>query len=138
MIVLDTNVVSELMRPSPAPEVVAWLRRQDGASLATTAITVAEVRFGLVRLPEGRRATQLRRLADDALASFPAQVLPFDISAAELYGDLAARRERAGRPIDALDAQIAAICVFRAASLATRNTKDFVDTGVDLFDPWTA
>ncbi len=138
MIVLDTNVVSELLRPAPAAEVVAWLRRQEAASLATTAITVAEIQFGLARLPAGRRATELQRLADNALASFPAQVLPFDVSSAELYGDLAARRERAGRPIDALDAQIAAICVFRAASLATRNTKDFVDTGVDLLDPWTA
>ena len=138
MIVLDTNVVSELMRPSPAAEVVAWLRRQDGASLATTALTVAEIRFGLARLPAGRRATQLQRLADDALASFPAQVVPFDVSGAELYGDLAARRERAGRPIDALDAQIAAICLLQAASLATRDIKDFVDTGVDLLDPWTA
>lgn len=138
MIVLDTNVVSELMRPSPAPEVVAWLRRQNGASLVTTAITVAEVRFGLARLPDGRRAVQLQRLADDVLASFPAQVLPFDGSAAERYGDLAAQRERAGRPIDALDAQIAAICLTREATLATRNTKDFVDTGVDLIDPWTA
>lgn len=65
-------------------------------------------------------------------------MLPFDVSAAQLYGDLAARREHAGRPIDALDAQVAAICVLRAASLATRNTKDFEDTGVDLLDPWTA
>ena len=138
MIVLDTNVVSELMRPSPAAEVVAWLRRQDGASLATTAITVAEIRLGLARLAEGRRATQSQRLADEALATFPAQVLPFDVSCAELYGALAARRERAGRPIDALDAQIAVICLLRAASLATRDIKDFVDTGVDLLDPWTA
>lgn len=136
MIVLDTNVVSELMRPSPATQVVTWLRRQEGGSLRTTAITVAEIRFGLARLPAGRRATELQRLADDVLAKFPAQVLPFDAGAAALYGGLAAERERAGRPIDALDAQIAAICRLRTASLATRNAKDFVHTGVDLVDPW--
>lgn len=136
MIVLDTNVVSELMRPSPAAEVVNWLRQQD-ASLATTAITVAEIRFGLALLPAGRRATELRQLAHDVLAIFPAQVLPFDAAAAALYGDLAAGRERAGQPIDALDAQIAAICLRRAASLATRNAKDFEATGVDLLDPWS-
>ena len=136
MIVLDTNVVSELMRPSPAAEVIGWVRRQEGGSLATTAITVAEIRYGLVLLPAGRRATQLRHLADDVLAGFPAQVLPFDAEAAALYGDLAAGRERTGHPIDALDAQIAAICLCRAAPLATRNAKDFAATGIELVDPW--
>ncbi|MGI8974858.1 MAG: PIN domain-containing protein, partial [Gaiella sp.] len=81
--------------------------------------------------------TQLYHLADDVLARFPAQVLPFDAGAAALYGDLAAGRERAGHPVDALDAQIAAICLCRAAPLATRNAKDFAATGVDLLDPWT-
>lgn len=138
MIVLDTNVVSELMRPSPSAEVVDWVRRQGDGSLATTAITVAEIRYGLALLPAGRRAPQLQRLADDVLASFPAQVLPFDVEAAALYGGLAAGRERTGHPIDALDAQIAAICLCRAAPLATRNAKDFEATGVDLLDPWTA
>lgn len=138
MIVLDTNVVSELMRPSPAAEVVAWLRAQDRGSLATTAITVAELRFGLARLPAGRRADELRRLAREVLSAFPEQVLPFDGEAAGAYGDVAAARERAGRPIAALDAQIAAICLLREAALATRNTRDFEHTGVVLLDPWTA
>jgi len=89
-------------------------------------------------LPAGRRATQIQALAEDVLATFPAQVLPFDAKAAALYGDLAAGRERAGQPIDALDAQIAAICLSRAAPLATRNAKDFAATGVDLLDPWSA
>jgi predicted nucleic acid-binding protein len=126
------------MRPSPAPAVIGWLRRQEAGALATTAITVGEIRFGLARLPAGRRATELQHLADDVLARFPAQVLPFDARAAALYGSLAAARERAGRPIHALDAQIAAICLLEAAPLATRNTKDFADTGVDLVDPFAA
>lgn len=137
MIVLDTNVVSELMRPSPAAVVLAWLQRQTRGSLATTAITIAEVRFGLARLPTGGRARQMQRLADEVLSAFPSQVLPFDLEAAELHGDLAAERERAGRPIDALDAQIAAICRLRSMPLATRNTKEFALTGVELVNPWT-
>ena len=138
MIVLDTNVVSELMRPSPNTAVVTWLRQQVRGSLVTTAITVAEIRFGLARLPVGRRAIELRQLADEVLGAFPAQVLPFDTAAAELYGDIAAARERDGRPVDALDAQIAAISRAHSASLATRNTRDFVGTGVELLDPWDA
>ena len=138
MIVLDTNVVSELMRPSPDTAVVTWLRQQARGSLVTTAITVAEIRFGLARLPVGRRAIELRQLADEVLGAFPAQVLPFDTAAAELYGDIAAARERDGRPVDALDAQIAAISRAHSASLATRNIRDFVGTGVELLDPWRA
>lgn len=138
MIVLDTNVVSELMRPSPATAVVAWLGQQARGSLTTTAVTVAEIGFGLARLPAGRRATQLQEVAADVLAAFPGQVLAFDASAAALYGEIAAAREHSGYPVDALDAQIAAICRSCGAPLATRNTKDFVDTGVELLDPWGA
>ncbi len=138
MIVLDTDVVSELMRPSRDPAVVTWLGQQTRGTLVTTAITVAEIRFGLARLPDGRRATELRQLADEVLGAFPGQVLPFDTAAAALYGDIAAARERGGPPVDALDAQIAATCRAPSASLATRNTRDFVGTGVELVDPWQA
>jgi toxin FitB len=138
VIVLDTNVVSELMRPFPNTAVVTWVSQQVRGSLVTTAITVAEIRFGLARLPHGRRATELRQLADEVLGAFPGQVLPFDTAAATLYGDIAAARERGGRPIDALDAQIAGISRAHSTSLATRNTRDFVDTGVELLDPWRA
>lgn len=138
MIVLDTNVVSELMRPAPDTAVVTWLGRQARGSLVTTAITVAEIRLGLARLPDGRRAAELRQLADEVLGAFPGQVLPFDAAAATLYGDIAAARERGGRPVDALDARIAAICRTHSAPLATRNTRDFVGTGVELLDPWRA
>lgn len=136
MIVLDTSVVSELMRPVPDAAVVTWLGRQARGSFVTTAITVAGIRFGLARLPDGRRAAALRQLADDVLGAFPGQVLPFDAAAAALYGEIAAVRERGGRPVDALDAQIAAICRTHSAPLATRNPRDFVDTGVELLDPW--
>ena len=136
MIVLDTTVVSELMRTTPSTEVVAWLRDQPAGSPLTTAVTVAEIRSGLERLPNGRRATDLRRIADETLGAFAGQVLSFDLDAANRYGVLVAERERAGRPMSALDAQIAAICLSRGASLATRNVKDFAGTGVEVQDPW--
>ncbi|MCA1671027.1 MAG: type II toxin-antitoxin system VapC family toxin [Actinobacteria bacterium] len=136
MIVLDTNVVSELMRASPAAAVASWVRQQERGSLVTTAITIAEIRYGLARLPAGRRTRQLWETAEEVLAAFPSQVLPFDQAAAVLYGDIAAARERIGRPIDAFDAQIAAISRAHRARLATRNTKDFDETGIRLVDPW--
>jgi predicted nucleic acid-binding protein len=136
VIVLDTNVVSELMRATPSPEVVAWLRDHPTGSLLTTAVTVAEIRYGLERLPDVRHAAELRRIADELLGAFAGQVLAFDLDAANRYGVLVAERERAGRPMSALDAQIAAICLSRGASLATRNVKDFAGTGVEVQDPW--
>ncbi len=136
MIILDTNVVSELMRASPAPAVASWVRQQERGSLKTTAVTIAEIRYGLARLPVSRRTTRLRETAEEVLASFPGQVLPFDDAAAVFYGDIAAARERAGRPIDEFDAQIAAISRAHRARLATRNTRDFDETGVGLVDPW--
>ena len=136
MIILDTNVVSELMRALPAAAVVSWLRQQQRGSLVTTAVTIAEIRYGLARLPTGRRTTVLQEVAERVLVAFPGQVLPFDAAAAELYGDIAAARERVGRPIGAFDAQIAAISRARQVLLATRNAKDFDETGVRLIDPW--
>jgi predicted nucleic acid-binding protein len=136
MIVLDTNVVSELMRPSPAAAVLGWLRRQAGGDLYTTAITAAEIRYGIARLPDSRRRDDLARAADEVFAAFPDQVLPFDDAAAAAYADLVARRERLGAPIDGFGGQIAAICHRHRASLATRNTKDFRDTGLAVTDPW--
>jgi len=138
VILLDTNVVSELMRASPAPEVAQWVRRQRPGSLTTTAITVGEIRYGLARLPRGRRATALREAADDLLAAFADRVLPYDETATAAYGAISADREQRGRPIAALDAQIAAVCRSRGHALATRNVKDFRDTGVELLNPWEA
>ena len=135
-IVLDTNVVSELMRPEPAPAVLAWLQRSSGFGLYTTAVTIAEIRYGIVRLPQGDRRQSLHQAADEVFAAFPRQVLPFDLASASAYADIVASREKQGNPISGFDAQIAAICRSQAASLATRNTKDFVDTGINLLDPW--
>jgi toxin FitB len=136
MIVLDTNVVSELMRAEPEPAVLSWLRQRSGDSLYTTTVTVAEIRYGIARLPEGRRRDSLHQAADEIFAAFPRQVLPFDLAAAGAYADVATVRENLGSPIDGFDAQIAAICRSQAAVLATRNTKDFIDIGIAVVNPW--
>jgi toxin FitB len=136
MIVLDTNVVAELMRATPAPAVLAWLRQTSSTGLYTTSVTVAEIRYGIARLPDGRRKRDLHQAADEIFAAFPHQVLPFDLAAATAYADLVAGRERDGNPISGFDGQIAAICRSQAATLATRNTKDFAETGIVLVDPW--
>jgi predicted nucleic acid-binding protein len=136
MIVLDTNVVSELMRATPAPAVLAWLQQTSSTGLYTTAVTAAEIRYGIARLPEGRRRQDLHQAANEIFAAFPRQVLPFDLAAATAYADVVASRERDGNPISGFDAQIAAICRSQAATLATRNAKDFTDTGIAVIDPW--
>jgi toxin FitB len=136
MIVLDTNVASELMRRSPEPAVTGWIRAHPGGELCTTAITLAEIRYGIDRLPAGRRRDLLTGAAFDVFAAFAAQVLPFDAVAATHYATIVARRDHSGRPIDGFDAQIAAICLARRATLATRNTRDFAETGVAVIDPW--
>lgn len=137
-VVLDTNVLSELMRTEPFETVAAWMSERAPGSVVLTAITVAEVRVGVARLPRGRRRDTLSRLADAAFAALPGDVLPFDGAAAEHYADLVAERAGAGRPIDGFDAQIAAICRAHGAALATRNVRHFAGTGIDLVDPWTA
>jgi toxin FitB len=136
MIVADTNVVSELMRPAPSPALRAWMSRQAAGDLYTTAITVAEIRYGLERLPGGRRQDRLQAAADEVFAAFSEFVLPFDAGAAIHYARIARQRDEAGLPISGPDAQIAAICRARGAALATRNVKDFLETGVEVIDPW--
>ena len=137
MIVLDTNVVAELMRPAPAPGVLAWVRAQTTGDLYTTAITLAEVRYGIERLPDGRRKTLLRSTADEVFGGFEEQILPFDTRAALRYATIVSGRDRAGRPIDGFDAQIASICREHQAALATRNATDFEHTEVEVIDPWS-
>ena len=136
MIVLDTNIVSELMRATPAPAVLTWLQQTSSAGLYTTSVTVAEIRYGIARLPDGRRKHDLHQAADEIFAAFPRQVLPFDLAAAIAYADVVASREAGGNPISGFDGQIAAICRSQVATLATRNIKDFIDTGISLIDPW--
>ncbi len=136
MIILDTNVVSELMRPAGDPGVLRWIRKTGDGDLATTAITVAEIEYGLARLPDGSRADALRTAAAGLWESFATAILPFDVPAARRYGALMAACERAGRPTSAFDAQIAAIATVHKAKVATRNIADFRGMGLKLIDPW--
>jgi toxin FitB len=137
VIVLDTNVISELTRQTPAPGVLTWLDSLAVAEIATTAITAAELLYGVARLPDGRRKTELAAAVDGLLDDdFQDRVLSFGEPAARRYADIVSHRERLGRPIGVADAQIAAICRAVDATLATRNTDDFEETGIELVNPW--
>ncbi|ACU97361.1 type II toxin-antitoxin system VapC family toxin [Saccharomonospora viridis] len=139
MIVLDTNVVSELLRRAPDAGVVAWVDRLPVESVFITAVTAAELRYGVARLPDGRRKQVLDvKIGELLTEDFEDRVLPFDTGSAAHYATIVAARERAGSPISAADAQIAAICRYYRARLATRNVGDFVGTGVELINPWEA
>lgn len=137
MIVLDTNVISESMRPEPSPKVMAWLAQQTVADLAISSITVAEVRYGLARLPQGARRVELEEKFHIFISrGFCDRVLSFTQAAADIYGDLVAARERNGKPIDALDAMIAATATLFDASVATRDVGGFADCGLEIVNPW--
>jgi toxin FitB len=137
LIVVDTNVVSELTKKAPAPEVIGWLDSLAAAEVATTAITAAELLYGVARLPDGRRKTELSAAVRGLLSEdFGGRVLPFDGPAAGRYAEIVSRRERRGHRIGIADAQIAAICSALGATLATRNTEDFWEAGVQLINPW--
>lgn len=136
MIILDTNVVSELMKPSPHAGVRGWVLARSSGELCTTAITLAEILYGIERLPDGQRKELLRSTAAELFDAFSDHVLSFDGPAAALYADIVSGREERGMPIDGFDAQIASICRRHQATLATRNVKDFQHTGVDVIDPW--
>ncbi|MGF1648720.1 MAG: type II toxin-antitoxin system VapC family toxin [Kineosporiaceae bacterium] len=137
IVLLDTNVLSELVRQRPDPVVLEWLDSRPARTVGTTTITIAELRYGVERLPDGRRKTLLASAVDQMLtADLDGRVADFDLSAARQYALVATARERSGRPISTADAQIAGICRARGALLATRNTKDFAGTGVDLVDPF--
>ena len=137
MIVLDTNVISELMRPTPSPAVMDWVDQQPTADLHLTSVTVAELLYGIARLPLGSRRSKLADHVETMITTdFRRRVLPFDLTAAPHYADIAATRTATGRPISAPDAQIAATCRSHNAALATRNTKDFDKTGITIIDPW--
>jgi predicted nucleic acid-binding protein len=137
VIVLDTNVLSELTRATPDAAVVSWLDALPTAEIRTTAVTAAELLYGVARLPSGRRKAALEHAVQAIIdQDFRDRVEPFDGEAAAAYPLIVAGRERLGRPIAVADAQIAAICRARRAALATRNTRDFEDTGIELIDPW--
>jgi predicted nucleic acid-binding protein len=137
VIVLDTSVISELARPVPDSGVLAWLDSLEISEVATTAVTAAELRYGVARLPDGHRKRELTVVIRGILAEdFYGRVLPFDERASVRYADIVTGRERIGRPIGVADAQIAAICGDSGATLATRNMSDFEETGIELVDPW--
>ena len=139
MILLDTNVLSEFMRPRPAATVVAWLDKQPAGAVYTSAISRAEIELGLMLMPPGKRQEALSQAAWAMFAEeFNGRCLPFDEEAARHYARIVSARTRAGRPISVEDAQIAAIALARRMSLATRNTTDFeaID-GLEVINPWT-
>jgi hypothetical protein len=137
MIVLDTNVLSEALKPSPSDVVLRWLAAQEPLAAFTTTITEAEVLYGIETLPAGRRRTRLaaaiERLFDE---EFEGRILPFDRESARVFPKIVAGREALGRPISQFDAMIASIARSRGAAVATRNTKDFEHCGVRIINPW--
>src|ERR1700692_691057 len=138
MIILDTNVLSELMLRAPDERVLAWLDQQPRSSIWTTSVTVFEVRFGLESMPVGKRRTVLIQDFEKMLLSIDRRVAPFDTEAAERSSVLMASRKLQGRPREDRDTMIAGIVLARHATLATRNTSHFDDIAATLVDPWTA
>ncbi len=139
MIVLDTNVLSELMRPIPDAGVLTWIAAQRAQNLYTTSITQSEILHGIMLLPLGRKRRAFEAAAEAMFSEdFAGRVLAFDGDAASQYARIAVDRRRRGRPISQSDAQIAAIARSHEGTVATRNTTDFEGCGVDLVDPWTA
>jgi len=137
MIIVDTNVLSALMRQTPDPQVVEWLDRQPAESIWITSITLFEARFGLALLPKGRRRQTLEASFDQLLAEdLEGRVLDFDRPAAEAAALLAAQRQRDGQSIDMRDTQIAGIVVARRAKIATRNVRHFSGLQVEVINPW--
>jgi toxin FitB len=139
MIVLDTNVLSEVLRPVPEPRVLTWLANQSSSALFTTTVTRGEILYGIWLMPAGARrqrfwdATQIIFSED-----FAGRVLSFDNDAADAFAEIAASRKSIGKPISQFDAMIAAVVRSRGATLATRNVKDFVDCDIEIVDPWSA
>jgi predicted nucleic acid-binding protein len=138
MIILDTNVLSELMRPKPSPRVAAWVAKQPATDVFTTSITEAEIFYGIELLSKGKRREGLLAAAEAMFAEdLAGRVLGFEGDAARVFSRLAAHRRALGGPISHADAQIAAIARVRSAKLATRNIEDFEDCGIDVVDPWS-
>ena len=138
MIVTDTNVVSELMKVEPSPEVRAWVFAVGHHELRITAITVAEILYGIELLPSGKRKAALRKAPVEVFNRFIEDVLPFHVATATVYPEIVDHRDRQGMPISGYDARVAAICRTHDARRATRNEKDFAGVGVELINPWSA
>jgi len=137
MIILDTNVLSELMRPKPSVRIVTWVAKQPATELFTTSITEAEIFYGIQLLTKGKRREGLLAAAEAMFAEdLAGRIFGFESDAARVFSTIAAHRRALGRPISHADAQIAAISQVRGAKLATRNVADFEDCGLDIVDPW--
>jgi predicted nucleic acid-binding protein len=137
MIILDTNIVSEMMKDTPAPIVVAWMNDQPASALFLSTITLGEIVYGLRVLPLGRRRRQLEEGFERLIAEgFSGRILAFDEGAARHYGEIMGRRKEIGRPLAALDGQIASIARTKGYALATRNVRDFVECGVEILNPF--
>ena len=137
MYILDTDVVSELMRPAPEPAIASWVVDRAASSLYLTAIGEAELRFGLAVMPPGQRRDGLVASLERMLRTgFANRILPFDSAAARACAEIATARRATGRPISQPDGQIAAIARARGMAVTTRNVRDFEDTGIELVDPW--
>ena len=138
MVLLDTNVVSELMRDTPSAEVLSWMDERPTRELFVTAVTEAEIRTGIAILPSGARRRGLADAAERTLGVlFAGRILPFDSGAARAYADIAATSRAASRPISQSDCQIAAIARSSGMAVATRNARDFAVTGIEVIDPWS-
>lgn len=135
--ILDTSVVSESVLRVGDVKVTEWLNHRAESELHLSVVTAAELTYGVLRLPAGRRRTELQAEVDAVLdQDFARRILPYDLAAAKACASIMAQRERAGRPAQISDAQIAGTCLTRSATLVTRNTRDFEDTGVELINPW--
>ena len=138
MFVIDTNVASELMRPEPTAAVADWIAERNAQDMYLTAVSEAELLYGVAIMPTGKRRHALEAAMTRWLdLGFRERILPFDSAAARAYAEIAAGRRRAGRPIGAADCQIAAISRSRGAVLVTRNVRDFEDTELSVIDPWS-
>lgn len=138
MILLDTNVLSELMKPNPAAPLVAWVGKQPTSELFTSAITEAEIFYGIEILSKGKRREGLLAAAEAMFTEdFAGRVYSFESVAARQFSQIVAHRRKLGRPINHADAQIAAIARVHNAKLATRNATDFAECGIDIIDPWS-
>ena len=137
MIVLDTNVISELMKLAPAETVARWIADQPASTLYTTSITQAEILHGVMLLPSGKRRGALEAAANAMFdEDFDGRVLPFGSEAARTYAQISAQRRRSGRPISHFDAQIAAIARSARSPVATRNVVDYEGCGIKVLNPW--
>lgn len=137
MIVIDTNIFSELMKTSPTPSVISWIDSQEATQLFITTITIAEISYGITALPDGNRKRILEDSFDNVLkAAFTHRILSFDEQAAQAYGKVMGHRKLLGRPLSIPDGQIAAIAIVHDSAIATRNVRGFADCDLEIINPF--